>query len=175
MEKHKQKAADREHDEAGSINDTLIMLLRDISHTMRSLYEGKGSQKRVLIVLNGTGTITQGALTKRLGIQPGSASEVIAKLESAGLIDRRPSETDRRTADITLTDSGKKLAAQALEQRKRRHEEMFSCLTEDEKRQLLSLLEKVNGDWEERYRDTGRTKAHPGRRHGGKHCLEEEI
>lgn len=137
---------------AANINDKLIMNLRDISHTMRSLYEGRGSQKRILIILHEVGKITQRALTERLGIQPGSASEVIAKLESAELIARTPSESDRRTADIQLTDKGKELASQAVNQRRRRHEEMFSCLSEDEKTELLTLLEKINTDWEQRYR-----------------------
>lgn len=137
---------------AANINDKLIMNLRDISHTMRSLYEGRGSQKRILIILHEVGKITQRALTERLGIQPGSASEVIAKLESAELITRTPSESDRRTCDIQLTDSGRDLAFQALDQRRCRHEEMFSCLSEDEKTELLTLLEKINTDWEQRYR-----------------------
>ena len=135
-----------------NINDKLIMNLRDISHTMRSLYEGRGSQKRILIILHEVGKITQRALTERLGIQPGSASEVIAKLESAELITRTPSESDRRTADIQLSDKGRELASQAVNQRRRRHEEMFSCLSEDEKTELLTLLEKINTDWEQRYR-----------------------
>lgn len=137
---------------AANINDKLIMNLRDISHTMRSLYEGRGSQKRILIILHEVGKITQRALTERLGIQPGSASEVIAKLESAELITRTPSESDRRTADIQLSDKGRELASQAVNQRRCRHEEMFSCLSEDEKMELLTLLEKINTDWEQRYR-----------------------
>ena len=137
---------------AANINDKLIMNFRDISHTMRSLYEGRGSQKRILIILHEVGKITQRALTERLGIQPGSASEVIAKLESAELITRTPSESDRRTADIQLSDKGRELASQAVNQRRRRHEEMFSCLSEDEKTELLTLLEKINTDWEQRYR-----------------------
>ena len=137
---------------AANINDKLIMNLRDISHTMRSLYEGRGSQKRILIILHEVGKITQRALTERLGIQPGSASEVIAKLESAELITRTPSESDRRTADIQLTDKGRELASQAVNQRRHRHEEMFSCLSKDEKTELLTLLEKINTDWEQRYR-----------------------
>ena len=137
---------------AANINDKLIMNLRDIIHTMRSLYEGRGSQKRILIILHEVGKITQRALTERLGIQPGSASEVIAKLESAELITRTPSESDRRTADIQLSDKGRELASQAVNQRRRRHEEMFSCLSEDEKTELLTLLEKINTDWEQRYR-----------------------
>lgn len=133
------------------INKKLITNLRDLSHIMRFLYEGKGSQKRILIVLNETGTITQRALTERLGIKPGSASEVIVKLESAGYIVRTPSETDHRTTVIKLTDAGKKLACEASEQRNKRHEEMFSCLSEEEKRVLLSLLEKLSAEWRSKY------------------------
>lgn len=135
------------------VNGKLVISLRDVSHTMRSLYEGKGSQKRVLMVLRETGTVTQRELTRRLGIQPGSASEVIAKLEHAGLVRRTASKEDRRTADISLTDEGVRQAERALEQRQRRHEEMFSVLTREEKEQLFSLLEKVNADWQKRYRD----------------------
>jgi len=134
-----------------NINDRLVITLRDISHTMRSLYEGRGSQKRVLIVLSETGSITQRELTARLGIQPGSASEVIAKLEQAGLVVRSLSETDRRTADISLTEEGEHQARMALEQRQQRHGEMFSALTDEEKERLLDLLEKVNSDWQSRY------------------------
>lgn len=134
-------------------NEKLIMNLRELSHTMRFLYEGKGSQKRILIILNEVGIITQQMLTKRLGIQPGSASEVIAKLEGAGLITRTISESDRRTADIALTDTGRQMASEAMMQRSQRHIEMFSCLSEDEKSELLFLLEKINADWEERYQD----------------------
>lgn len=141
-----------EHYQAADINGKLIINFRDIGHTMRSQYEGRGSQKRVLIVLLETGRITQRALTERLGIQPGSASEVLAKLENAGLILRTSSEEDRRTTNISLTEEGIRRAEEARDGRNKRHEEMFSCVTEEEKMQLLALLEKINLDWEERYR-----------------------
>lgn len=137
-----------------SIDNQLVLHLRDLSHTMRFLYEGKGSQKRILIILEEIGgSITQQKLTERLGIQPGSASEVLSKLENTGYIRRTPNENDRRTTDIALTEAGKTAAAQARDQRIRRHEEMFSCLSHKEKEELLSLLEKINGDWESRYGD----------------------
>lgn len=135
-------------------NHKLIWNFRDIGHTMRRISEGKGSQKRVLIVLYETGEITQKDLTQWLGIQPGSASEVIAKLESAGLITRTPSGTDRRTADIRLTDAGKEQAKAAREQREQRHDRMFSCLSTEEKDTLLSLLERINADWEQKFEES---------------------
>ena len=84
-------------------NNKLIWNFRDIGHTMRQLYEGRGSQRRILILLRETSGMTQKALTDRLGVKPGSASEVLNKLEQAGLISRAPSETDHRTTDIRLT------------------------------------------------------------------------
>lgn len=133
------------------INDKLVLQLRDLGKKLSLLYEGKSSQKRILIILRETGAITQQKLTMRLGIQPGSASEVLSKLESAGLITRTASARDRRTTDVKLTEAGEKEAEKAAGQRRKRHEEMFSCLSGEEKKDLLSLLEKVNSDWEERY------------------------
>jgi DNA-binding MarR family transcriptional regulator len=152
-----------------NMDGRLVLDLLDISRTMRSLYEGRGSQKRVLIVLSETGTITQRELTARLGIQPGSASEVIAKLESAGLVERTASEEDRRTANISLTEAGLRQAENALEQRKRRHEEMFSILSEEEKERLLALLEKINSDWDRRYQAVCEHHGHRHHDHQGHH------
>lgn len=139
------------HYQAADINDKLIINMRDLNHIMRLLYEGKSSQKRILIILNEVKSITQRDLTRRLGIQPGSASEVLSKLENRGLVVRTASKTDRRTTNITLTSQGTQLAVEAVKQRNQRHLEMFSCLSEKEKNQLLSLLEKINEDWAKRY------------------------
>ena len=153
------------HYRATDINDRLIINLRDLGHMMRFLYEGKASQKRILIILNELKTITQRDLTEHLGIKPGSASEILSKLESTGLIIRTPNETDRRTMDVSLTDTGRELAVEALAQRQGRHEEMFSCISEEEKKELLSLLEKIYADWRTRYCENGH---HEGsHRHGG--------
>lgn len=97
---------------------------------MLSLNDGKASQKRILVILNELETITQRDLTERLGIQPGSASEILSKMESAGWICRPQNETDRRTIDVCLTDSGRELAAEALTQRRKRHEDMFPAFQE---------------------------------------------
>lgn len=165
-EKH--VAQRRAHYEREDTNGRLVINLRDISHTMRDLSEGRGSQKRVLILLLETGPITQRELTERLDIQPGSASEVIAKLENAGLLTRTESEADRRTVDISLTEEGKQQAEEANSQRIGRHGEMFSALSDEEKGMLLKLLEKVNADWQSRYADR-QAHHHGHHEHHGHH------
>lgn len=152
--------------QSASMDDKLIINLRDVSHMMRGQYEGKASQKRILIILHESDALTQKELTERLGIQPGSASEILSKLENAGLITRTTNETDRRTTDIQLTDTGTELALEAVEQRQKRHQEMFSCLSSEERQTLLSLLEKIHSDWESRF--VGRHNHH-GENHGHSH------
>lgn len=159
-----------EYDNGTDMNKKLIINMRELNHIMRFLYEGKASQQRILIILNEVKTITQRDLTARLGIQPGSASEILSKLENAGLILRTISETDRRTANISLTEEGRQMALDAARRRWERHKEMFSCLAENEKEELLFLLEKLNADWTRRY---GRTMEER-RKHHHMHKCEEE-
>lgn len=133
-------------------DDMLVKSLWSINHTMRRISEGKASQERILIILSQNRNMTQKALTDRLGIQPGSASEVLGKLESSGFILRTTNGTDRRTTDICLTESGELAAQAALIRREERHQQMFSCLEEEEKTALLALLTKINEDWKEKYK-----------------------
>lgn len=142
-----------------NINNKLIWNLRDIGHTLHHIREGKGSQKRVLILLWESGATTQRELTERLDIQPGSASEVIGKLEAAGLIIRTPSKADRRTTDISLTSQGMSEAEAAYVQRELRHQQMFACLSPEEQETLLGLLERVNASWDTHYRKDGLKKS----------------
>ena len=41
---------------------------------------------------------------------------------------------------------------------------MFSCLSDDEKKELVALLKKVNTDWKERYHDIKKKKFRPNKR-----------
>lgn len=102
----------------------------------------KASQSRILIVLQEQGMMTQRDLTQHLQIQPGSASEILAKLEKRGLIEKEPLESDRRTARIFLTEEGSMMAAEAMQQRRELHKEMFACLSREKKARLFTLLEK---------------------------------
>lgn len=154
-------------------NSKLIRNFWDIGHTMRHISEGKGSQKRILMLLKENRNITQRELTGHLGIQPGSASEVIGKLEAAGLILRTPSQTDHRTTDVRLTEAGEAAAQAAYEKREQRHQEMFACLSEEEKRTLLGLLERINLSWSRQYRKNDLRRASAGDRRGHGHCCRK--
>ena len=130
-----------------------------ISRVLRDTYDGRGSQRRVLTVLLKSGdVITQSALTERLDIQPGSASEVLAKLEAAGLI-QRTNDKDRRTINISLTEEGRVAAQEAYAKRDKVRHELMSNLNEGEQEQLLKLLEKLTADYSARYPKKSRANA----------------
>lgn len=134
------------------IQDKIILNIRDISQTMLALYEGRSSQKRVLIILSDSGDISQRELTVRLGIKPASVSELLARLEDNRMVTREASKADRRIQIISLTDEGRELAAALKSQRQKRHERMFDALSDDELKSFLSYLERINVDWDEKFR-----------------------
>lgn len=149
------------------LGDKLLVMLSKLSHLSRSAFDGKTSQNRILHLLLDEGTMTQRELTERLDIQSGSVSEVMKKLENAGLITRTVSEADRRAVDVSLTPDGLALAEEYVYQRSARITEMFSCLSLDEQQQLLALLEQLGQNWSQRYRGEGR------RRQEDDSCREE--
>lgn len=140
------------------LGDKLLVMLSKLSHLSRSAFDGKSSQNRILHLLSDEGAMTQRELTEHLGIQPGSASEVMKKLENAGLISRTVSESDRRAVDVCLTANGVAQAEEYMQQRTQRINEMFSCLSADEQQQLLSFLERLGENWSQRYRGEGRRR-----------------
>ncbi len=143
----------RERYNETDLNSKIIWNFWDIASTMRRISEGKGSQKRILILLlENEKELTQKELTDRLEVQPGSVSEVLGKLESSGLITRTPNADDRRTIDIRLTGKGEAAAKEAQLHRSERHRQMFTALSDEEKQTLLGLLETINRDWAEKYR-----------------------
>ena len=125
----------------------LLALILALGHAGRFHFDERGGQHRALELLRPEGPMTQRDLTERLGIQPGSASELVGKLERAGLISRTPSETDRRTADITLTPAGLARREEGAGREREVRQEMFAALTEEEKTTLLGLLEKLHAAW----------------------------
>jgi DNA-binding MarR family transcriptional regulator len=99
-------------------------------------------QGRVLSILKMQPTISQKQLSYLLDMRQQSLSELLAKLERNGFIERAPSEDDRRVAIITLTDKGRD-AAERAESAASEDMGLFDALTEDERAQLAPLLDKV--------------------------------
>ena len=69
-----------------SLDEQLVNALLDVGKDIRRLFEGKESQSRILMILRLHGAVTQKMLIQILHIQPGSASEILKKMEKACLL-----------------------------------------------------------------------------------------
>ena len=89
-----------------SLEDILLYQFRSCTHFFRYGMGGKTGQQRILAMLAERGIITQRELQDMLGVQSGSLSEILNKVETCGYIMRRQNERDRRQMNLELTDSG---------------------------------------------------------------------
>ena len=107
---------------------------------------GRGplSRERVLTaLLAAEDGLRQKALAEQLRVNPSSMSEFIDRLESDGYIVRTVDPTDKRATIITLTEKGQARACEVEDERAENITPIFAALTEDEKAQLLALLNKL--------------------------------
>lgn len=128
--------------------EQLTCLLRFCGKTLHHGMGGKCSQDRILMILDRHGTVTQRALMDMIGIQSGSMSEVLGKIEEAGLLSRVKHESDKRNVDVMLTEAGKEEAARVRQRRTELESILYAPLDEDEKRQLIVLLRKLKEAWQ---------------------------
>ena len=79
--------------------------------------------------------VTIGDLAKRLVLKPHSATGLVDRLESVGLVERRASATDRRSATIDLTPK----ALESLERLSATHQEELRRL----RPMFMALLTRI--------------------------------
>ena len=127
--------------------DKLHLMFRAVLYHLQHSDDSFGGQKNVLSILARRGSMTQKALLDYSRVRAGSLSELLGKLEAAGLIERRPNCDDRRVQDVALTEKGIEVEAACRVRRKESRSRMFDPLTPEEQEQLLHLLEKLNGNW----------------------------
>ena len=110
------------------------------SHILHRRVGKRASRQRVLKMLLADESLTQGELRKRLGIQAGSFSELAARMEKRGLIEREKDSQDRRRVVLRLTEQGRIAAGQPNEIG---DEELFHALSAEERGTLQGMLQKI--------------------------------
>jgi len=104
-------------------------------------------QGKILRILRKNGDLTQHELKEMLGIQAGSVSELLAKMEASGLIQRKRDQQDRRRILVSITEKGVEDLLLHEKQRIRRQAVLYDCLTGEECRELIRLLSKLKESW----------------------------
>jgi len=118
------------------------------------------------VLLNHEGGIRQKQLTEALRVNPSTISEFVNKLEDSGYIERSTDPDDKRATRITLTEKGRARAMELQDERDEQFGVLFRNLTEEEKQELIRLLDKIlpaAGPEEEKKRVKGpRSRTCPG-------------
>ena len=128
------------------IEDSDLMELIDMAGRMAQRRPQSGparSQSLVLSILAGREALTQRELQQMLGIQPGSLSELVSKLEGKDYLVREKAK-DRRGNLLRITEEGRKAISSADELPE---DNSFAALTDEEQDQLALLLRKLLSHW----------------------------
>jgi DNA-binding MarR family transcriptional regulator len=102
------------------------------------------AQYTVLAVLSRRGdSLSSAALSRRLGVSPQSANEIVATLRALGLVRRTQGAENRRIRRLELTLRGRNLLVQCDGEVDRFEEALFGVLAAPERETLQRLLIRV--------------------------------
>ena len=109
-------------------------------------------QFSILMQLYYRGVCGMSEVSERFEITPAGASQLVDKLVQSGLIRREEDPQDRRAKSLKLTDKGKELIEQGIEERYRWVEPLVGTLTAEERskvNEVLTILTKAAQEAEE--------------------------
>jgi DNA-binding MarR family transcriptional regulator len=95
-----------------------------------------------MMVIHNNPGITPGALGRAIARDKSTITPLIQDLRRRGLIERRPSPTDRRSATVTLTKAGEAMLRDLL-RHAREHDRRLDEIVGDRKPELLRLLRRI--------------------------------
>jgi DNA-binding MarR family transcriptional regulator len=99
----------------------------------------------LLNVLGARHGAIQQELGSAMGIDPSTMVALIDELEAKGLAKRRPRPTDRRAREVVITPKGRRVLERGRRLASQVEDEVLQGLTDDERRQLLTLLRRALG------------------------------
>ena len=101
------------------------------------------SQLIFMQILDGEQEKTAGHVASRMGITQATTTALLQKLETAGMIQRRRGEKDRRQVWLSLTEKGRKVLAIAPDGVHAQFHQQFTALKDWEQTMLVAALERV--------------------------------
>jgi MarR family transcriptional regulator, organic hydroperoxide resistance regulator len=107
------------------------------------------AQIRALAALGREREMTAGQLARSADLNPATVTAMLDHLESAGIVERHRSTTDRRVCNVSLTDDGWELLEHKLAGWHQRWEEKLSGISDDDLRTTARVLEQVTGLYDE--------------------------
>jgi DNA-binding MarR family transcriptional regulator len=109
------------------------------------------AQFSILLQLHHKGACGMSEVSERFEITPAAASQLVEKLVQGSFISRYEDPHDRRAKVLDITDKGRKLLQQGIEERYRWMEQLSERLTDEERvrtSEALDILTRVAQDLE---------------------------
>lgn len=97
-------------------------------------------QFRMLVVLAGGGEMKLVTLADRLAVNPSTAMRMVARLTTAGLVDRRVNPGNRRENVLRLTDAGQRIVDDVTAMRRREIATIVARMPADQRHGLITAL-----------------------------------
>lgn len=94
----------------------------------------------LLMQMHHKGACGMSEVSERFDITPAAASQLVDKLVQNGFVQRVEDPNDRRAKLLSLTDKGRELIQQGIEERYRWVEELAGKLTAEERSQVSEAL-----------------------------------
>ena len=106
----------------------------------------------LLMQMHHKGDCGMSEVSERFDITPAAASQLVDKLVQGGLVQRVEDPNDRRAKLLNLTDKGRELIQQGIQERYRWVDELGSKLSAEERTQIsaaLNIMTRVAQELEE--------------------------
>ena len=103
----------------------------------------KLSRIKALYAFRDQDSCTMSKLADNIGAKLPSMTMMIDNLAEEGLVERARDEQDRRKVIVRLTDKGRKIRGDFLEQRNQIAQQLFAKLSKKDEQELMGLLGRV--------------------------------
>lgn len=97
-------------------------------------------QMRILALVDVLGSMTLGDVAAELGVHASNATRLADRLAAAGLLDRQPVSTDRRSLRLVLTRRGRRFMDRVTAHRRRSVEEILARIPDAERRHVAGAF-----------------------------------
>ena len=128
------------------INYVSNIIKREIQKlsAIQCLEKVNGTNGFILVYISDSDVpVYQKDIEREFGITRSTASKVISLMESKGMIIRKGVDNDARLKQLVLTEDAKKIVLAVKNDLKRFEENLTDGLSQDEKREFIRLLSKI--------------------------------
>ncbi len=135
---------DERLDELVRIFPGIMHHFHNLSSAVSRIHDLTIAQYRLIQILSQKECCTVNELAQALGIAQSSASEQTTRMVNAGLLQRLPSETDRRIIYIALSKNSREILSQRAEAMRDHIKSTLDRLSEKQQREFLAAFKQIS-------------------------------